>query len=489
MAAAAQAQDIRLKSRDGGVEVTGRLLDFDGTSYRIETEFGPLTVEASQVVCEGEACPGASGFVSELSVSGSQALAGDLFPTLLEAFARDRGLASQREISGDLNFGYALADEDAQEVARIAFRVGSLTEAEEDLRSGASQIALFDRPVTTDAANWSFARDAVVFVAAGDGPVTSIDYNQIPAILSGAIQNWSELGAEDQPIRLHLPARLHGVSDYLSEEFGVAEEEFSSDAARHQDLAELVDAVAADPLAIGVARYSERGNAGTLALRASCGFELTPTRIGVKTGDYPLALPISIYAEEARLGLLGRDIVSYFQGPQAQAIVRLSGYVDLQTEVETLSEQGDRLINAVSVAGTQVPVSELRRMASVLRGAERLSMSFRFQPGSTELDAGSRSNVRRLSEALLTGDLDGEEVVLIGFSDGVGAADGNRRIGAGRAQAVLDAVLQEATGLDETRVTLATESFGEAMPLACDDDEWGRDINRRVEVWLRGPQR
>jgi phosphate transport system substrate-binding protein len=35
------------------------------------------------------------------------------------------------------------------------------------------------------------------------------------------------------------------------------------------------------------------------------------------------------------------------------------------------------------------------------------------------------------------------------------------------------------------RIGLELEAFGEAMPMACDDTAWGRQVNRRVEVWVR----
>jgi phosphate transport system substrate-binding protein len=34
-------------------------------------------------------------------------------------------------------------------------------------------------------------------------------------------------------------------------------------------------------------------------------------------------------------------------------------------------------------------------------------------------------------------------------------------------------------------VRLRAEAYGEALPMACDDSDWGRRVNRRVEVWLR----
>jgi phosphate transport system substrate-binding protein len=31
---------------------------------------------------------------------------------------------------------------------------------------------------------------------------------------------------------------------------------------------------------------------------------------------------------------------------------------------------------------------------------------------------------------------------------------------------------------------MRTAAFGEALPMACEDTDWGRAVNRRVEVWV-----
>ena len=48
----------------------------------------------------------------------------------------------------------------------------------------------------------------------------------------------------------------------------------------------------------------------------------------------------------------------------------------------------------------------------------------------------------------------------------------------------LVAVLDAAETFDPERVVIEAEAFGEALPMACDDTDWGRRINRRVEVWV-----
>ncbi len=64
----ASAQDISLTARDGAVEINGTFLGFDGEFYRVDTEFGVLTVDASGVNCEGPGCPDLSSFFRTCAV-------------------------------------------------------------------------------------------------------------------------------------------------------------------------------------------------------------------------------------------------------------------------------------------------------------------------------------------------------------------------------------------------------------------------------------
>lgn len=122
-------------------------------------------------------------------------------------------------------------------------------------------------------------------------------------------------------------------------------------------------------------------------------------------------------------------------------------------------------------------------MIGRLEGAEQMSLSFRFEDGSAELDAQSRANVPLLVGAIEAGEFDGATLVLAGFSDGLGGGRQNLDLSLRRASTVRDAILEalpEGLTLD-----LVAEGFGEAMPMACDSETWGRRANRRVEVWVR----
>ena len=116
---------------------------------------------------------------------------------------------------------------------------------------------------------------------------------------------------------------------------------------------------------------------------------------------------------------------------------------------------------------------------------KRLTTSFRFEAGSVRLDAQSRSNVEQLATSLEAGQYDARRIMFVGFSDGVGPSAGNRAIAERRADAVRKAVVATAEIANLDRVTLEMDAFGEALPMACDDSDWGRQVNRRVEVWVR----
>jgi phosphate transport system substrate-binding protein len=89
----------------------------------------------------------------------------------------------------------------------------------------------------------------------------------------------------------------------------------------------------------------------------------------------------------------------------------------------------------------------------------------------------------RLAAAIEAGFFDGRTLLFAGFSDSAGSAQINARLAQRRPETVLEAV-RAATDSADARVTLRAEAFGEALPMACEDTDWGSAVNRRVEVWV-----
>ena len=501
--AAAWADDVTLRSRDGAIELSGTLLGFDGQYYRVETRYGELTVDGSGVSCEGPGCPSLTDFVAEISISGSSTIGDVLLPALVEGFALQNGFAAERVVQDETHFEYVLRSRETDAtLARFQFRVSSTDEGFADLLADEADLVMALREIrpgelalaeeaglgTLDDVNRSrvLALDAMTVIVSPVNPIAAMSVSDLARVLSGDIDNWRTLGGPDAPISIHMRNVQSGIAQAVEDRvLQRASVDLVPDVTRHETNAALAAAVAQDQLAIGVASFSEVGNSKALALTGPCGVALRANRLTIKTEDYPLTAPMFLYIPARRLPKLGREFLAYTRTAPAQIITRRAGFVDQAPEEISLNAQGDRLANAVRVASGEDGLVGLQRMIDTLAPLRRLSTSFRFEPGQTRLDAQSRSNVQQLAQAIETGVYDGRRLVFVGFSDGEGPADANLRIARDRAQAVKQAIETVVEGSHLSQVDLAIDAFGESMPMACDDTSWGRQVNRRVEVWVR----
>ncbi len=501
----AMAQDVTLTSRDSAVELSGTLLGFDGEFYRIETDYGELTVDGSGVLCAGPACPNLQDFVAELQISGAPTLGAVVMPALIETFAQKNGYTALREDGQEAqHFTYVLKrDEDGKTAARFYFRIGNTDEGFADLLADEADVVMSLREIRPDErararesglgdmteANRSrvLALDAIVPVVSSSNPVRGISPLNLAKVLAGRITNWEEIGGPDVPIDLHLPGGGSGLAQAVVDQvLKPANLRTVSDTViRHDTPDTLASAVAQDTFALGLTSYADRGTTQALMLTGSCGFSMQASRRTIKTEDYPLTAPMFLYFPARRLPRIAREFLAFTREPAAQIVIRRSGFVDQTPEEIPVEEQGNRFANAIAQAGAEITLEELQRMTATLTPMARLSTSFRFEAGSIRLDAQSRSNVQQLARALEVGQYDARRLLFVGFSDGNGPAQSNRNIALRRAEAVRRAVSEAAVAANLERVELEVDAFGEAMPMACDDSAWGRQANRRVEVWVR----
>ncbi|MGI3169709.1 phosphate ABC transporter substrate-binding/OmpA family protein [Pseudooceanicola sp. C21-150M6] len=501
--AAGLAQDVTLTSRDGSVEIAGNLLSFDGEFYRVDTEFGELTVDGSGVVCSGPACPNLEAFVAELRISGAATTGQVLLPALVEGFALRHGYTVTREEAEPGLVTYVLADKDSGAVSgRFTIRSSNTDEGFADLLANQADLVMALREIRPDelrraieaglgnlrarGRNRVLALDALVPIVAPGLPVQALTMPQLAAIYSGRVDNWQDLGGPDAPIVPHLRDARSGLGQLVEDRLLVPERAaLAETAVRHGSDAALVRAVLADPFAIGLTTSSEVGAAVPLALSGACGFTIRSARVNAKTEDYPLTAPVFLYMPMRRVPQLAREFLAYTRQPAAQLVIRRAGFVDQMPEEIPIDMQGQRFANAIAQAGQEIGLAELQRMVTVLAPMKRLTTSFRFEAGSALLDAQSRSNVEQFATALESGVYDGREILFVGFSDGRGDATANRNIAAKRAEAVRKSVIAAARLADLDRIDMEVDAFGEAMPMACDESPWGRQVNRRVEVWIR----
>lgn len=473
---AALAQDVTLTARDGGLSLTGTLQGWDGEFYRIDTSYGLLTVDGQGVICEGPGCPDLTAPRIPVRILGEGEPGRSLIPPLVAAFAASRGLDHSVTEDGtarltDPTTGQILADFTFTPLSQEQARAALLAGRAELILSTATEPDLGFRPL---------ALDALVPVAATDNPVAQISSADLARVLAGDVSNWAEIGGPDMPLVLHGLAPDSGLQRALSERLG----RDSAATVIHPDLATLATAVARDPWALAVTGRAMAGRTRILTLTDSCGFPLLPNSLAVKAEDYPLALPLHLLTPRRRLPLMAREFLEFLTLPQAQAVIAATGYVDRDPERQPMTADGLRLINAIQGAGAETTLDDLKRLVDVMDGADRLSLTFRFEDGSSTLDAHSQGNLADLARLLQSGAFRGESLILAGFSDGSGAAAANLALSEDRATAILSALTNAAPDLPADRLP-SVIAFGEALPMACDETAAGRRLNRRVELWLR----
>ena len=475
---AAVAQDVTLTSRDGALAIAGTLQGYDGEYYRIDSAYGALTIDAQGVICDGPACPDLLAPKAVIRLVGENDAGTALIPPLVAAFARTRGL-SLTEATGPGQPTVLTDPATGKVLAEISFTALPRDEAEAALKAGRAEL-LVASVADTGFGTRTVASDVLIPIVAPDNPLPGISTIDLARVLSGDVTNWNQIGGPDVPLVLHGLTPDSDLQQALAERLG---HEAAAEIT-HPDLASLADAVAKDPWAIAVTGRAVIGAARNLALSDSCGFPLLPGDVAVKAGDYPLTLPVYLLTPRRRLPLLAREFLDFLALPAAQMAIARAGYIDRIPERQPMTADGLRLINAIQGAGEETTLADLKRLVDLMDGADRFSLTFRFQDGSSALDAASQENLRDLTLLLEARVFRDEELILAGFSDGSGAAAANLDLSLSRANGVLAALKQIAPALPAAALP-RVEAFGEALPMACDETAAGRRLNRRVELWLR----
>ncbi|MEO8531370.1 MAG: phosphate ABC transporter substrate-binding/OmpA family protein, partial [Deltaproteobacteria bacterium] len=244
------------------------------------------------------------------------------------------------------------------------------------------------------------------------------------------------------------------------------------------------EAVARDPFAIGLGAFSSAKGARPVIIRGACGVQTPANEFTIRTEDYPLTQRIYLYSGATALEGHAADLEDFALSDEGQFLMAAGGFVDQRISSERIDNQGVRLASAMMENGTDGSFSDLRKMMSNLVIGERLSLTYRFEFGSSNLDARAQGDILRLAELLSTGDFANKDVLIVGFTDSVGDGGKNRALSQSRAAMVREALFRAAPAGSLDNITIRAEGYGEAAPIVCNDTDAERAINRRVEVWV-----
>jgi glucose/mannose transport system substrate-binding protein len=132
----------------------------------------------------------------------------------------------------------------------------------------------------------------------------------------------------------------------------------------------------------------------------------------------------------------------------------------------------------IELVSPEIPPDAPPGYAEDARGAAKLNIIFHFRPGSTKMDDRALADLRRLVALLQNSTYQNRSLLLFGFANNYGGTRSNSIISKQRAQAVAEQLQRQGI------VPSLVKGYGNALPIASNDTEDGREQNRRVEVWL-----
>lgn len=491
---AAFAQEaVTLRTPDGSVAITGVITAFDGDVYTISTPLGSLQLNISSVECIGAACPVLEPPKS-FAVAGPIELTLALFPQLLKDYAANADVTIVEEIREDSGSILRKMD-DGEDVFDVQVLPSSSAAGIAEFIAGDAQVVLSSRALNNDemisaetdpddpVRSHVLGLDGLVIVTARSNGLPSVSVQDVADVFAGNLRNWSELGGSDAPITVY----VRDVGSDIAEVFNnfvmaPAGVSLSPNVRIVASDAELANFVAADPNAIGFTRYSRLGNVRPLPIRGECGLIMAPNDFSIKTEEYPLTHRLYAFTRTDVPDFLG-GLTAYMGSDAAQPSITTTGWLNQNLSRSALDQQGMRFASALRSERVADAIPFLQQMVEEMVVSERLSATYRFNTGSSELDDRAQSDIARAA-AELSFDRDKNQIVrVMGFTDSLGDPELNRELSQRRANQVTDALLAYDPTL-ATTIEFQPMGYGDVSPIACDQNAIGRRINRRVELWV-----
>ena len=291
--------------------------------------------------------------------------------------------------------------------------------------------------------------------------LSSLTVSQLRGVLAGRLTDWSQIGGAPGPIHVCI-VDSQGGSVEAPQDFLAGQDAVTSGAYRVPNEQALAAVVASDGANIGFARFGNTGHAKVLAVAEDNSTPIAPTDLSISTETYPLSRRLYVYASPTLPNQFVKRFIAYVSSAAGQTAVAAEGLAPLTIKAEQAA----------------VPDAASARLKQLVAGALRLSVNFRFQPGSMELDSRGVRDLDLVVAYLRSQRIDPSRIILAGFADNSGAPAANQAVAQRRAETIVAALAK--AGI----VPGKSVAFGAELPVADNATPEGRERNRRVEVYV-----
>ena len=412
-----------------------------------------------------------------LRVHGSNTIGASLTPALVRGMLEARGFTDIRlEVTAANEQRITARSADGQQAQFQLAAHGSST-GFAALRDGNADVAASSRPIKTQEVTellpqgnlldskgeHVIAIDGLAIITSPRNLTRELSTEQLAQIFSGEITDWGQVGPYQGKINLYARDEQSGTWDTFKELVLTRNgKKLAAEGVRRYESSEqLSDMVAADPQGIGFIGLPYIRKAHALEISSGSSQSMAPTPELVASEDYPLSRRLFLYTSPQRDDW-AQGLARFAESDAGQAIVEKTGFVP-------------QSVRAMAVLPTDDMPAEYRELALKAR---RLSTTFRFAEGSSNLDNKAIRDIERVVSHLKQHDKLSGQVVLVGFGDPRANADHSMLISKLRAITVQRQLVKAGVLVRDNL------GMGDAMPVADNQSEDGRRKNRRVEVWV-----
>lgn len=501
----ALAEPVVLRSNDGSTSITGELVSFEDGTYTVQTVLGQMQLSAARVSCEGADCPDLSVDVGEVdfAITGANTIGDELIPLLLEGFATTINAEADILTSADSTIKYATLIDDqgfGEPFAVVMVESSETPAAFNDLLDGSAQIGMADRRIDRTEARALrsagagsmidfnqeriIAVDSLLVLVEESNPITELTIEQLALIYSGQITNWRDVGGLDMAINVYSFPEESGTETTFSDRILHPRNlHTKSDANFVENHIDMSRAVVNDPAGIGYAGFAFQRGAKSLDLISECGIIGSPNEFSAKTEEYPLARRLYLYNRADTMTDQSQEFLDYVTSAEADGLVSKSGFINLSVTRRLQDERSLHLREYIRNTSDQFEVALMSQLLVEMLDWDRLSTTFRFPSGSTALDNKAQRDLERLI-SFLENQPDGTQVAVVGFTDDRGPFTANQSLSEVRASSVIS-IIESFAGNRIDGIEMMPLGFGEVSPADCNETDYGRATNRRVEIWVR----
>jgi phosphate transport system substrate-binding protein len=165
------------------------------------------------------------------------------------------------------------------------------------------------------------ARDGIAIIVPPSNPVTNLTKDQVIAIFSGNITNWSQVGGQNKSI--DVVAREEGSGTRTAfQDLVMGTTLIKADAILQSSNGALKIAVSSDPQAVGFLSIGYIDS----SVKALAMNGVPATEENAKNGTYPVVRPLYFLTKTQPIGIV-KDFIDFCTGPDGQKIVAEEGYI------------------------------------------------------------------------------------------------------------------------------------------------------------------